>query len=246
MPLSASTLNFPFGRVDPVYGDETNQVHVDIPPNVTIVAGTILGQVTTAANDVQTITISGSPTGGTFTLSNIPTSSGTQSLTGIAYNASSASIQTSLLALVGTGNATVTGSAGGPYTLTWTGAMGNQPVANLTASHALTGGTSPAAAVTKATTGVTAGTWSAYASGNSDGSQTPSLIMTYTVTSDGSGNVYYSTTASSEYGFASRSCPAYRKGAFRTTDLVGLDSNAVTKLGRLLSGTVANGVIQLT
>ncbi|WP_280389313.1 hypothetical protein [Nocardia wallacei] len=61
-----------------------------------------------------TVTITGSPTGGTFTL----TVDG-QTTTGIAYNAAASAVQSALEALstVGTGNATVTGSAGGPYSV---------------------------------------------------------------------------------------------------------------------------------
>lgn len=62
----------------------------------------------------QLVTITGSPTGGTFTLSvgGVPTS-------GIAYNAAASAVQSALVALstVGAGKATVTGSAGGPYTV---------------------------------------------------------------------------------------------------------------------------------
>ncbi|MFE7799007.1 hypothetical protein [Nocardia sp. NPDC057440] len=62
-----------------------------------------------------TVTIGGSPTGGTFTLS-----FGGQTTAGIAYNAAASAVDSALelLSSVGTGNATVTGSAGGPYTVT--------------------------------------------------------------------------------------------------------------------------------
>ncbi|MBM4722531.1 hypothetical protein GS439_06765 [Rhodococcus hoagii] len=61
-----------------------------------------------------TVTIGGSPTGGTFTLS-----VGGQTTAGIAYNATAAAVKSALEALstVGTGDANVTGSAGGPYTV---------------------------------------------------------------------------------------------------------------------------------
>lgn len=87
-------------------------------------------------NEVQTVTISA--TGGTFTL----TFSG-QTTSAIAWNASAATVQTALQALssIGSGNATVTGSAGGPYTVTFVGDLGLSNVAAMTGSGAsLTGG----------------------------------------------------------------------------------------------------------
>jgi hypothetical protein len=91
------------------------------------------------------VTITGTPTGGTFTLSVAGYTTGP-----IAYNATAATVQTAMQAL-GTGfpfggdpaqNATVTGSAGGPYTVTFAGAA-----APITAASSLTGGTSPAVTV---------------------------------------------------------------------------------------------------
>jgi len=95
-------------------------------------------------NDSQIVTINGTPTGGTFTLT-----VGGQTTSGIAYNAAASAVQSALVALstVGTGNATVTGSAGGPYTVTFI----NAPAALnalMTASGAgLTGGSSPSVTV---------------------------------------------------------------------------------------------------
>ena len=100
-------------------------------------------------NDVQTVTVTGSPTGGTFTL----TFAG-QTTAGIAYNAAASAVQSAFQALstVGSGNATVTGS--GPYTITFTGTMAAAPQANITASGSgLTGGTSPGVTITHTTTG---------------------------------------------------------------------------------------------
>lgn len=63
---------------------------------------------------VQVVTITGSPTGGTFTLK-----VGGLTTTALAFNAASATVQAAIRAL-GTvwAAATVTGSAGGPYTVT--------------------------------------------------------------------------------------------------------------------------------
>ena len=99
-----------------------------------------------AGNKVQVITITGTPTGGTFTLS-----MGGATTDPIAYNATGATVQAALRALNtgfpfgGSPAATVavTGSAGGPYTATFADAAGP-----ITADgSALTGGTSPAVVV---------------------------------------------------------------------------------------------------
>lgn len=101
--------------------------------------------------DVQRATITGTPTGGTFTL----TFAGSTTA-GIAYNAAASVVQTAFtgLASVGSSNATVSGSAGGPYTITFAGSKAPGYQVLITASGAgLTGGTSPAVAVTKVTNG---------------------------------------------------------------------------------------------
>lgn len=103
------------------------------------------------SNEVQTVTITGSPTGGTFTL----TYSG-QTTSAIAYNATAATVKNALQALstVGTGNVSVSGSAGGPYTVTFQQDLAGINAAALTASGAgLTGGSSPSVSIATATSG---------------------------------------------------------------------------------------------
>jgi hypothetical protein len=100
------------------------------------------------ANEVQTVTVTGSPTGGTFTLTYDSATTST-----IAYNASAATVQAALIALstIEAGNVSVSGSNGGPYTVTF---QGGQNVSQLTASGAgLTGGSSPSVSVATATGG---------------------------------------------------------------------------------------------
>lgn len=96
-------------------------------------------------NEVNVVTISGGPTGGTFTI----TVNG-QTTSGIAYNADAATVQTALEALsnVAPGDVAVTGSAGGPYTLTWGGALANTDLTVTSSGASLTGGTTPAATTT--------------------------------------------------------------------------------------------------
>lgn len=100
-----------------------------------------------AINEVQSVALSPTPTAGTFTL----TYAG-QTTAGIAYNAIATAVQSALQALsnIGTGNATVTGT--GPWTVTFTGALGGQPIALMTGSGT---GLTPVGTVT--VTEVTAG-----------------------------------------------------------------------------------------
>ncbi|QBJ94431.1 hypothetical protein D0Z67_29105 (plasmid) [Streptomyces seoulensis] len=104
-------------------------------------------------NEVQTATITGGPTGGTFTL----TFSG-QTTSAIAYNATAATVQAALEALsnVNPGDIKVTGNAGGPYTLTFGGQYLGDNVASITATASLTGGSTPGVTMATTTAGGTA------------------------------------------------------------------------------------------
>jgi hypothetical protein len=126
--------------------------------------GTVLCEIATA--EVQTATITGSPTGGTFTL----TGNG-NTTAGIAYNAAAAAVQTAVRGLGGAyAQAVVTGSAGGPYTITFPFASGD--VAALTASGAgLTGGSSPAVGIATSTAGAASGYYGPFSSAATDGRQ---------------------------------------------------------------------------
>lgn len=96
-------------------------------------------------DEVQTVTITGSPTGGTFTLT-----FGANTTSTIAFNASAATVQTALTALasIGSGNASVTGSAGGPWTVEFIAGKGNANQAAITlGTNSLTGGSSPNVAI---------------------------------------------------------------------------------------------------
>lgn len=104
----------------------------------------------TGTAEVQTVTITGGPTGGNFTL----TYAGQTTAT-IVYNAAAAAVQSALEALSNLvpGDVVVTGSAGGPYTVTFNVSLGN--VAQMTADGSgLTGGTAPAVGVVTTTPGV--------------------------------------------------------------------------------------------
>lgn len=107
----------------------------------------------TGTNEVQRATITGVPTGGTFTL----TYAG-QTTTPIAYNAAALAVQTALEALSNIDPADVVVSGGPgpatPYTFTFGGKLASKDVAAMTASGSFTGGTTPAIAITTITAGV--------------------------------------------------------------------------------------------
>lgn len=104
----------------------------------------------TGADEVQTLTITGTPTGGTWTASFLGETTGN-----LAYNAGAAVVQAALAALptVGIGNVTVTGGNGGPYTVTFVAELGKTNVPLIVTADALTGGTSPEVTVVQTTAG---------------------------------------------------------------------------------------------
>lgn len=129
------------------------------PDNFLLASG--MGAVSTqaagsATNEVQTITITGTPTGGDFTL----TFNG-QTTGAIAYDADAATVELALEALsnIEVGEATCAGGAlpGTPVTVTFSGQYAAQDVPLMTDDDSgLTGGTTPAVAVTETTPGVSA------------------------------------------------------------------------------------------
>lgn len=80
-------------------------------------------------SEQQSITLTGGPTGGTFTLT-----FGAATTGNIAYNASAATVQTALrsLSTIGQYGVSVSGAAGGPYTVTFTGPLANTNVGAIT------------------------------------------------------------------------------------------------------------------
>jgi len=102
-----------------------------------------------ATNEVQTVTLDGPPTGGTFTLS-----FDGDTTSAIAYNAAASAVQSALQALgsIGLGAAGVTGSAGGPYTVTFQGTLAATNVAQMTGDgSSLTGAATQTLTVTTTT-----------------------------------------------------------------------------------------------
>lgn len=111
--------------------------------------GTLVG-----VNEVQSLAMSGSPTGGTFTLS-----FGGQTTEPIPYNATAAQVQAFLEALssIGEDNVSCSGGAlpGTAVTITFQGTLAGAAQSLITHTDSFTGGTSPAAAVSETTLGET-------------------------------------------------------------------------------------------
>lgn len=121
-------------------------------PDPNILEFLIGGAVILTPSEVQTITITGSPTGGSFTL----TFSG-QTTGSIAYNATAGAVQTALEALsnIAPGDVVCTGGPlpGTPVTVTFSGQYAGIDVSLMTDTESLTGGTTPAVTVTTTTPG---------------------------------------------------------------------------------------------
>lgn len=128
-----------------------------------ITASGLYGPYAGRTTEVQTVTITGTPTGGTFTLS-----FGGETTAGIAFNATAAQVKAALdgLADVNASDLTVTGTQlpGGTVTVSFTGQYSGDNVPAMTAaSGSLTGGSTPTAVVATGTGG---------ASGAADGTET--------------------------------------------------------------------------
>ena len=141
-----------------------------------------------AANEVQTVTVNGSPTGGDYTLVVLGQVTGA-----IAFDAAASAVQTAintaLAALGSTYTVGVSGSAGGPYTVTFSGtgvAGRNVPLITM-GTNSLTGGTTPTVSAVETTPGYSGGeevlvdipgAWSAVnLGGNADGIRTYELSL---------------------------------------------------------------------
>jgi hypothetical protein len=141
-------------------------------PNGYFPSGLPLGKITSSGmygpyagrtSEVQAVTITGTPTGGTFTL----TVAG-ETTAGIVYNATAAQVKAALdgLANINAGDVTVSGTQlpGGTVSVTFGGQFAGDNVPQMTAgSGSLTGGSSPTANVSTTTGG---------AGGASDGTET--------------------------------------------------------------------------
>lgn len=238
---------FSENQLQPCYDPRTARLrHANLAAG-TYLRGTCIGQITdTEAAAVQTLALTGVPTGGSFTFLGQPYTYGSPSSIVVPWNATAAVAQPLFDAVYGVGNTKITGGAlpGTALIVTFIGALSAQPVPAITlGTNSLTGGTTPNATVTQTTTGVVnTGQFTAYVHGNSDGSQVVKGILMYGCTVDALGN---STISAEIPGLTELSVPYYYKGSFRTEELVGLPTlaqmavdfpGAFVKIGDLSSG----------
>ena len=192
--------------------------------------GTVLGCYGgTAANEVKTLTITGSPTGGTFTISYVADKAYITSA--LAYNASAATVKTALEGIFGTGNVTVSLN-GAVYTVTFVNALAYSRIGgNLTVSNAFTGGTSPAIAWAVDTAGSAgAGQFGVY---DNSSPGVARCILAYDTTIDPVGGLVTEGQVTNQ----PYAPIAYFTGFFKCSDLTGLDSSATADPGfRLVTG----------
>jgi hypothetical protein len=242
MPIQTRTNSI--REVTPVIHPELAvAVKVNLGPSQTLVAGTVLGQITGSANDVQTITDVPTITAGTFTISGVNPHTGEAFTTAaLAYNAATATVQAELEKVFGTGNIAVTGGPlpGTDVVLTFQSKLAAMPITLMTiSSTGLTGGT---LSIAKTTTGRSKGTFVAYnETGTDDGHRVAKAILRCDVTTDTLGKCRYGNAVDGWYDTPTDDAEAYVSGFFDSTKLIGLDANGVTDFGRFVTGDLSNG-----
>ncbi len=146
VPVPANSTNFPI----------TLALNSSLVQMVYLQASTTCTLTTNNTNtaDVQTFTVTGTPSGGSIPIA--WNSNGTVVATSVAYNSNAATLQTALQLLTGAGNTTCSGGPfpGSAINATFAGSLntGKQPVF-VVSNAAFTGGSSPNVTVTHAVTG---------------------------------------------------------------------------------------------
>lgn len=233
--------------IDP---DLARAMHVQLIPSTTFAKGTVLGEVT-GVNEIQRIVFNA--TGGTFKLRY-----NGQTTANITFSTTPATLDTNITAAlealsnIGVGDVLVgvTAEGGTMAAVVEFAALlaaAAQPVLEII-DNALTGGAGTAAVETlREGSAAQSGVFKPYASGNSDGSQVAKVILPYDCVTDAAGRISIvgSGGTGGQHGEKSNSIEVWYRGAFYTAELVGLDATAIGHLGRLISGSASNGILQV-
>jgi hypothetical protein len=242
-------------KLEPLPGYEHVEDAVAFMPNLTIARGTVLGQVTAANSaEIQTINYAADVAGGTYTLTieDANDTGVTHTTAALAWNISNANLKIAidaLLATAGYAGAVVTiGGGASPVdcTVTFGGTAANWDMPLMVATSSLvTAALAPTTVTVDATqAGNRAGLWGPYNDALADGREVARAIAAYDFRTDHLGRVAYAgANEAPQHGAYEPTSSAWFKGAFQTTQLIGLDANGVADLGRIIKGALANGVL---
>lgn len=246
MAIDNSIRTYTANPLMPLYPG-SKMLPVNLAANTKFPKGVILGQVSTPVNDVQTLTVTGAPTGGLVRIRAYNPYSGGSATFDLVWNSTAAAAQTAIRAQLGI-SVSVTGGPlpGTPLVFTFHTYFAFMPVTLMVVDTSLLTGGTPATTIVKTTNGASKGTFGAYASGNADGTQVARCILQYQCATDSSGRITFGPLAIEGYnGEVFPDAPAFVGGFFDTKELVGLDQAAVDAMGFLKSGTIADGVLCL-
>lgn len=175
--LSPNNSLVPYGDMETVDGE--------LPRDWILQTGTEGTHVQVTDPEVQTVTISGTPTGGWYVLQYTDPDGKVWATTPLDYNASGAAVQAALREIPDLATVTVSTSGTSPdytHTITFTGVGGNPN--QLTSINGLTGGSSPAIAHNTTTAGDPASWRGASLKLISDGTTQTTLYVPVTVEAD--------------------------------------------------------------
>jgi hypothetical protein len=222
-------------------------------PNLVVPMGTLLIQAAAAVNDVQTLSMTNSPTSGAVLITFTQPVTLSQLTVSIPYNATAAAVQALINPLFGAGNVVVAGGTLPGTAMTFTGASAFAgmpiPLAIVGASTLAGAGSTPVASVAHTTQGLVQGSLTPYA-----GSGSRVGVSKWDLSTDGNGTIYQGLSASgivgaSNWGGTYRTAPVFIKGVFNAADLVGFDSTSLTAavgFARQLAGpTINQGLIEI-
>lgn len=230
-----------------IYPETARTIAVHLEPGE-YQAGQLLAEYSgTAANEVQTLTASGTVSGGTYSLALTVNGETIALVTNAAYNASVSTLQTAIdnvLDARGLGEKITVGGGAFPgtaLTFTFSGRFAGRTMPLIAVDASSLTGTTPGAAVTRTTTGNPGeGVFGKYTSGASNGLQNAKGILQQTVSVSFDRVV---TMGQPPFGLSASNqvdSPMFVTGYFASDEIIGGIATALTSLqGRIIIGDAA-------